>query len=841
MAAPEFTVHVRISEFEIHAYGGQEHDHHPMVAFVGSAVLRTPGTNRVLCSRLEHGPLEFDLTFGLTKLGSEHRYKYPAAIMMQLHTHRQSDDGDLIEVNAATGDRYLWLWELAAQRSITQNVTMRDYPMIAEREVFESVGEEVMNYVQKASFKVEWTLVDAGLPSALQKRLRTGIELEHFTGVVSKAMVEDFRNTKARLERTMQPGLPELFDYDTFVYDVGSGIRLPAGVLVSNRSYAESASEALYEGRIQQLLRARRVAPERFVEVLRTVCHKFKAYSHLVDGRSADVDAAHMAPTDEELETMNLVVEALLVLPVCALPYTHDQSELDGADYVEVEQIDNSKKRRAFDCEDTATEISMTHEDLVRGRALWRSKLVRLSAKLLSNYECLVTRVITTPKRDADGRVSLPGSVLHVCAILVLRQHLFQWIKRGVDRGLSPEFGDDVVLQTAKSTAYKPEWWYRSSKEVGHPSSYFTNTELPYATHLTRVQPPGRVVLLADGCSVMQASQGPPALTHPQSAHYFAAVEKLRESAYTAILRHFADANLEHEYPLEWADGDQPARFSPNDVTTSSQSRYYHAFVGFSARNPLFTALREHGQSEIPTTAHTLNTVVDYLFVNSADGTVGVKFDALFTSDLPEVLGAPPFVVVPRGVMSLSLVQMCVDTIALQEPVYPMYAARETPELSIDIDQHEKEVGTREHTNVFVELPLHVATYSKSLVEQIMDLEVPGLGRPVRREGAFINVGACCARDESRFIGEPKINVNLAELGLGLSQIQRMLSTVEGKHQLQERAGSQTAQGAELWYLTAYEKVLQEPIGVFFTRYYFPDEALVGHMSSAGGVPEYHV
>ena len=847
----EFTVRFRISEFELHAYKGRDRDHHAILAIVGSKALHSPATNRILCSRLEAGPQEFDLTFTTTDMTAQQKHRFPVAVMMQLHTHRESDDGELIEINAATGSEYLWLWQLA-EGPVDLAVRMLDYPAILEREVFESVDQRAMDHVEKAKFRIECTAVTA-IPSALLRRKQ--ITLDHFTQTFSDNVIRRFHADANRIMQTFSLSLKGLFDYDTFLYDVGAGIRVPSGVMVANRSYVEPCAEVLHERRLVQVLEARGIALDRFAARMRAILQRFEAYDLLVAGRSAAIDAQHMAPNDEDLEMMNVVVEGLLTMPTCALPYTHDRSEVSGEDYVEVEQIDNNKCRRAFDCEDTATEISMTHEDLVRNCDLWRTELVRLSARFLRHYECVVTRVVTRPTEElSTGKVELQGSTLHVCAILVLNHHLYRWIQNGTKlhpnllHGL--DVSQDVVLATAKSIAYKPAWWYRYATsdraDIGHPSRYYsTEFDPPTLTNLHNITPPGRAVLLADGCSAMLASQGPPQLTHPESPHYFTEVERLRERIYSGILGRFRDLNLDHQFPLEWRDGDRTtSKFGATDSTTRSQSHYYDVFTSFSVRNPLLDAWRDYGSDSVPSTARTQNTTTDYVFVNNEDGTLGVKFDALFTSELPASLMTPKFSAVPRATVPLSLIEMCVDAVALQEPVYPMYLSRATTELARDI-QHacERESGSRTTTNVFAEFPLHIAKFDCSVIHAILDYGVEGLGRPTRHESMFIGVGSPSKIDRSGFINESPVRVDLAGLGIGLIEIQKRLGTADGRRSLIEMAGADAHTNPELWYLKAYDKVLQELLGVFFTRFYYSDVDLVGHVTLAanGEIPQYHM
>lgn len=823
-------VSFEVSDFVANFREDDARESHPILAFVGSAALRTPPCSRFLTRDLTKAGSAvqlFTLAFEPNPNLAKHDFAYALAVQMQLHTHRTSDNGEITEVCSAVGDRCVFLSHMQPHEPIDFGVVqMLDYPAKMEDERFHNVLPQIMNeagpasglpWTTKATFRLRAWLLDP-LPEGLRGRNRGDLDLSYFNGTLKREVTQHREEAKANLER-LEKRFTGLRAFEVEVYTLGPGVDVPTGVLLTNQSYAAPTSEALHESRLLQTLHMRHITSEAFAAALRRVVERLALFERAAQGASARELPGWTPepPTTFELECTNLVIEALLTIAPCGLPYTFDKSVAPGEE-VDVERPD-MRARRAVDCEDTSIEISLCHEELVRNRLRWRSELVRLSAEFLAFYECVVTRGMTSPVFDGDH---VRDGELHICPLLVLRPYLFDMMVRGVDAApwLDAEQRRNAKL-SCRAAAFKPAWWFHGvSRSESHPSSYFTDVSLPSFPELHNVRPPARAVYLADGCSSMVPSQGPPELTHPDQPEYFAALEAQREQVYSALLKS-VHKRISHEYPLTWNKQLESERRSGTAAAHCSQSRFYHTYTSFSVRHPLLAALREYGSLAVPTAPQTQSTVLEFALVGAA-GRQGVLFEELVTLDAPGA-GASLPAAVPYGFLSRDLAMASIDLLGFLEPIYPMLQQDLPARLMGDLHLLPEGAAHFRPSNLFAEFPIHSNNYKPEVLRALERADVPGLGTSVHSETFFINLGACEPQRDREFLGEPALPIHLEALGLTLPELHQMAVTAEGRKQLTRLAGPQPGGDDLLWFLTFYEKLLEEPLCIYMVRLYYEE------------------
>ncbi len=822
-----FRLKFRLSDFVANFDPEKPHESHPILAFVGSAILRPPAVSRILTRRLTAQAVhEFELRFEINEELANHEFPYPVAIMAQLHAHRPSDGGEITEVDCACSDRYIIPGLLQPGEPTDLGLfEMIDYPGLLEDLRFHTVPEEIMlqkgpdptlPWTTKATFKLTCTLIDP-LPPSLRGKSRANVSLEYFNKTLREEVARHQLEAKANLDR-LTPRLSGLHDFEVQVYTLGAGIDVPTGILLANQNYAASASEALFESRITQVLIARHIEPAKFVAALQHVTNSLSRFEREAEGVTGNLlqPSTIEPPTTFQLECTNVVIEALLTMPQCALPYTFDKSVTPGTE-LDVERPD-MRARRAVDCEDTSIEISIAHQELVRKRLLWRSEMVKLSAEFLHYYECIITRTLTTPNFRDDSKTKVEDGELHVCPFLLMRVYLYDMMIRGEASNLLLSDEDRLYYKLAcKSVAFKPAWWYHGvSRSESHPSTYYSDISLPTFPNLHALRPPARAVYVADGCTSMVPSQGPPRLTHPENPAYFENLESHREQIYTTLLEGVSH-QIEHEYPLVW--NSELEKQSKGNPFAKAQSRFYHTISTFSVNNPIVAAIRERGSLAVPNTRQTQKSVLEFAFMDS-DGYQGVRFDTLVSLDEPEVVGKLPFAV-PYTLPSRAFFEAAVDLLAIQEPIYPMLP-REMDQTLI-WNRHIIPAAQRaiRPSNLFAEFPLHETNYSPEVVNVLETIMVPGIGRSIASETFFINLGACEPAKRQEFLNEPPIQIDFSALGLSLPEMHQLMATTNGQKELIRLASHQTKDDPLLWILTLYEKLLEQPLSIYLVRVYF--------------------
>jgi len=824
-----FNVRIRVSNLRLNVTENENMEHHPIIAFVGTSALRTPTTNRLLASHLKaKGAIEFTLQFEVHDQVLRRSRQVPIAIMPQLHTHRLSDDDDLTEVNSAVADKYIWLSELAQSSHVQMtDVAFKDFCAITEDTNFHSMPSEVkqqhgpditLPWTTKALLDIECWL-DVRLPYAISAILSPDVtSLDAMHQVLNQKVLQQADAAVASM-RHLPSVLGGLTDFDVQYYNIGADLLVPAAIAVANQRYAEETSEALYESRLHDVMAARKFDAQDVMRTLKRLVKRFQLYDQSVrleQNGQPSIDNT-LAPSDFDLECVNLLVEALLTMPACALPYTYDKSVARNRQ-IDVERLDNNKRHRSVDCEDTSIEISLTHEDLVRRRGTWRNSdgLIALASEILANYVCIVTRVVTSPTINSKNYID--KGTLHICPLLVLKHHLYRWIEAGAGTIISKD--KQVALLAGKSIAFRPTWCDKSSERgTSQPSNYYVDLTLPDLPSIDFVVPPGRIVLIADGCTPMIPSQGPPLLTHPQTPDYFTEIEHRREAISKEIMPELRKINkhLEYEYPLRWNTELTPSPYV-------SQSNFYHRFVTFSVRNPLLFALANF--RDVPSAPQTLRTVLDFVFLDES-GALGVPYDTLVDLESSvNVIGPRRVHATPRLVVDRGFVTECVDLLALMEPVYPLYPRDLSHDLARELHSLDSEVLRQQYSNVFLDFPLHIASFSSQLLQRMQSIVTVAGGAAKEIDLLFLNMGACSNNPGgARFIDqEEDANVELVDFHKSLWEIQRLAAHKSGIELLRTSLPLSTStQKSDLWYMILYERILEQPLGVVFIRMYFDD------------------
>ena len=367
------------------------------------------------------------------------------------------------------------------------------------------------------------------------------------------------------------------------------------------------------------------------------------------------------------------------------------------------------------------------------------------------------------------------------------------------------------------------------------PNNYYTDTSLPSMPSLSHVTPPGRIVLIADGCTPMIASQGPPTLTHPDSAVYFGRVENVRENIASELIRSVKSTfgRFEYEYPIQWDTSVSP------EQSTVSQSSFYHTFVSFSVRNPLVDAIRNF--RSIPVAPpHTQETVLDFLFVDNG-GRLGVSYNTLVTCE--NHMSRANVLALPRQLVSRGFVENVVDLLALEEPVYPLYPQDLDSGLVLAVEQLSSHTVRKQYSNVFLDFPLHIVSFSPDLLHSMQNTVTKSGGAAQLVEVRFLNMGACSKDDRGgEFLGEVQhVPVNLRAFGKDLWELQRLIASKIGAVQLRAQFPlTSSTTDPDLWYLSVYEKLLEQPLGVIFVRLYYADIAQADAVSPESSKVVYH-
>ena len=394
-----FVLHIRASNVRSNVADHGSKERFPILAFVGTGALPTSPINSVPIKHLLSAPTtEMQVSFSLNPQYKRSAKKVPVAVMVQLHTHRLSDDGDLTKVNSAIGDRYIWLHDLNTTRHLRlTDLAFEDFCAITEDRNFHAMTPEIkrqhgplssLPWTTKAMLDLEcW--IEASLPPSIVSIVSPSLtSLDFFHNDLNKEVVSLAAKSVA-LTRSIPTHLHGLYNYDVQYYNTGADLLVPAAAMVANQVYTDDAAELMYERRMMEVLVARKIEPADFVSSMRAVLQKFEAYERLIYAVTpvSESPDTHLAPTDFQLECMNLIVESLLTMPSCSLPYTYDKSVV-GTQEIDVERIDNTKQHRSVDCEDTSIEISMTHADIVMQRAAGR-----VSSSMWHRISCHSTSV----------------------------------------------------------------------------------------------------------------------------------------------------------------------------------------------------------------------------------------------------------------------------------------------------------------------------------------------------------------------------------------------------------------------------------------------------------------
>jgi len=801
-ASNQYVFRVTVSNVALNIGDENEtQEHHPVLAVVGTSGLE-PLHMRMLLPIT--APVTQEISAFVADVhptrGRRGRNTRPRAIFFQLHTIKAADNGEPVEYMAAQSDDCVWLDDPhLADGPVHMTTKLVDFPARYEVDVWHTVSQHDLSvrgptgevWTTKATADITVQMVHR--PPVLETEVPRAWSLAYFKDVTNKNARGYIKEViQYYVTRESQMLVDGLMKYCVPGYIAGPGLEFPSAVMLNQRLYAYSTEEALYRSRLLDVLHIRRFPEEEFTQQVKLLIANL-----LLLGRSkADTMWSRDSMRDQ---CMSVVIEALLTLPMNAMPYVVDVSNIpENRKTIEVERIDSDKSLRDFDCEDDSIEISQCYMDLVSKRNQWQDPLVQACAKLLWFFELVVSKTACSVQHRPDG--SIAQGTLHIVPLLVLRQELYRWLYTGLRH--SGKEGRTVVDRAdylaAETICFKPEWFYDLCVP-GHDKTeddihmYFQqrhDAKLVYNGNY-----PCRPVYVCEGTGLTNATLGPPQMTMPAESDVYSTLLRERVEFGRRVVKLIgAHQDPSFSVPVLW-DANAPLPES---------NAFYKYFVSIAVRSPVFqlaTAFpngtfdyKEIERTFIDCTFHTMR---------GDQCPVGVTYTDLFATD------HPPICLIPNARVSPALMHMMSESLAIIEPVTPLH--RREPDFSLP-DVEKLNFGPDDASDVFCEFRMHPWTFDPKAIRQMLRT----LGTEAKACRVYVlNTGAAHTAVADRFMPADKFDALVRQItgsDIDITNIQTLARVDVLRQQLEHHHIRLTPAQFDEFYRSLYEWIFDQPL-----------------------------